>query len=353
MRPFVAFALLTAIAGATSASASTLKPGGNAPALDVKSWYKGTPVTSFDADKTYVVEFWATWCGPCRESIPHLTDLAKANTDVTFVGVSIWEDDNGTNVADFVKKMGDKMDYHVGYSGNKTGMAESWMQAAGQQGIPTAFVIKNKTVEWIGHPMELAEPLAQIKSGKYDLAAFQAKFAKQQAQQEAEMAVMKDIQSCVALYKAGNKAEAKTKLDGVIKAHPDASGQAELIELSWLAADDPAAWEKQADSMAASKNEGKLQQLCMFAMQDSSSKPQHTELDRKAMSLALKASNNGDLIVLYYATMVYENTKDYQLALDAAQACLKLLPTSQFKSNEQLAKFLEDKTKSLQAKIKA
>ena len=27
--------------------------------------------------KVFVVEFWATWCGPCKVSIPHLTGLQK------------------------------------------------------------------------------------------------------------------------------------------------------------------------------------------------------------------------------------------------------------------------------------
>ena len=35
-----------------------------------------------------VVEFWATWCGPCRTSIPHLIELQKKFKDVMFVGIS-------------------------------------------------------------------------------------------------------------------------------------------------------------------------------------------------------------------------------------------------------------------------
>jgi thiol-disulfide isomerase/thioredoxin len=61
------------------------------PPLKVAKWIKGKPVQRFEPGKVYVVEFWATWCGPCRRSIPHLTELAKKfKGKVTFIGVSIW-----------------------------------------------------------------------------------------------------------------------------------------------------------------------------------------------------------------------------------------------------------------------
>jgi len=77
------------LAAPAFADGPTLKPGDAAPALQVKQWVKGDAVKGFAKDKIYVVEFWATWCGPCKASIPHLTELAKSHKDVTFVGVSV------------------------------------------------------------------------------------------------------------------------------------------------------------------------------------------------------------------------------------------------------------------------
>ncbi len=65
--------------------------GDSAPGLQVQEFVKGEPVKQFEKGKIYVVEFWATWCGPCRESIPHLSKLQQENKNVTFVGVSVDE----------------------------------------------------------------------------------------------------------------------------------------------------------------------------------------------------------------------------------------------------------------------
>ena len=141
--------------------AETLGVGDAAPKLNVKSFVKGEPVSAFEPGKNYVVEFWATWCGPCKTSIPHLTELQKKNPGVTFIGVSIWEDDQ-EQVKPFVDEMGDKMAYRVAVDSipdkekaDEGAMAKTWMTAADQNGIPTAFIVnKEGKIAWIGHPMD-------------------------------------------------------------------------------------------------------------------------------------------------------------------------------------------------------
>jgi thiol-disulfide isomerase/thioredoxin len=150
-------------------AATTLAVGGAAPAIKVAKWVKGSPVEKLAADKLYVVEFWATWCPPCRRSIPHLTELAKKyGGKVEFVGVSVWErekkdEERLTKVTQFVKEMGDKMQYTVALDDPSGFMAKEWMMAAGQDGIPAAFIVRGGKIAWIGHPMDgLDEELTKL-----------------------------------------------------------------------------------------------------------------------------------------------------------------------------------------------
>jgi thiol-disulfide isomerase/thioredoxin len=188
-----ALTLLTGVALAVAASTAEAKltVGDPAPKLQVAKWVQGDPVKAFDTNHVYIVEFWATWCGPCRASIPHLNELSKKFKDqgVIAIGQDVWDQDDG--VAAFVKKMGDQMTYRVALddkSQETNGiMAVNWMKAAEQNGIPTAFVInKQGRIAWIGHPMGLDEKtLEEILADKFDIAAFAAEYERQhQAQKQ-------------------------------------------------------------------------------------------------------------------------------------------------------------------------
>ncbi len=153
----------------TSALAARL--GDPAAPLTIKEWVKGKAVDVKDGKNIYVVEFWATWCPPCRTSIPHLTELQKKFKDkgVVIVGIS---DESADKVKPFVEKMADTMDYVVALDDGRK-CNEGYMKAYGQGGIPTAFIVgKDAKVLWVGHPMDgLDEAIQQVVAGKYDLAA--------------------------------------------------------------------------------------------------------------------------------------------------------------------------------------
>lgn len=126
-------------------------------------WIQGDPVTKFDKDKIYIVECWATWCGPCKAAIPHVNELHKKFGDkIVIIGQDIWET-NKTTVANFVKKQGDGMSYRVAFGGGmESDFSVKFMKAAGINGIPRTFVIQDNKVVWMPDPSQLTEESLQL-----------------------------------------------------------------------------------------------------------------------------------------------------------------------------------------------
>ena len=115
--------VLTVLALCLAAGAAwAIGLGYPAPPPAVKEWAKGDAVNLADGKgkNIYVVEFWATWCGPCKASIPHLTEIQAKYKDKGVIVAGISNEDAAT-VKPFVEEMGDKLAYSVGVDeDNKT-----------------------------------------------------------------------------------------------------------------------------------------------------------------------------------------------------------------------------------------
>ena len=97
-------------------------------------------------DRVYVVEFWATWCAPCRENIPHLIKLADKYRESGVLFIALSADKSADTVRKFVRKKG--INYNVAID---NGSAD-WFEITG---YPTAFVVNHKgKVIWQGMPRE-------------------------------------------------------------------------------------------------------------------------------------------------------------------------------------------------------
>jgi thiol-disulfide isomerase/thioredoxin len=160
----------TALVASADSEARKGKLGDPAPALQVAEWIKGAPVNLADGKgkNVYVIELWATWCGPCRASIPHLTELQHKYKDknVTIISVSI---EDAKDVKPFVEQKGADMGYTVAVDSD-TKTYNDYMKPFGQDGIPHAFVVdKDGKIAWHGHPLDgLDEALNRVLAKKTD-----------------------------------------------------------------------------------------------------------------------------------------------------------------------------------------
>lgn len=143
-------------------AAGKLSVGDAAPKIQVSSWVQGEPIQKFEGDKVYIIEFWATWCGPCVQAIPHLNESYQKLKDqgLVVIGQNLGED--AVTAKKFVTTMAGKMTYSVTVDDLTDGgfMAKNWLEAAEEKGIPCAFVVNKKgQLAYIGHPMSLKESL--------------------------------------------------------------------------------------------------------------------------------------------------------------------------------------------------
>ena len=120
--------------------------GQSLPKLSVQ-WLDKKPETE---GKPMIVEFWATWCPPCRSSIPHLNEIYAKYKDKGLQIVGITDEDRA-KIKTFEKEV--PIEYAVGLDANG-----KYAKPFGIQGIPHAVLVdKTGKVVWEGHPMSLKE----------------------------------------------------------------------------------------------------------------------------------------------------------------------------------------------------
>ena len=154
-------------------SQPTLKPGDPAPQLKASKWLAGQEVNSFEPGKVYVVEFWATWRGPCVVMMPHLGDIQEelGSKGVKVIGFTSKDANNSLEqVTKFVDKRSDKLGYAIAYADDRE-TYDAYMKASGHGGIPCSYVIDREgKIAFIGHPLFLDEVLPKLLAGTWDAA---------------------------------------------------------------------------------------------------------------------------------------------------------------------------------------
>ncbi len=291
--------------------------GSPAPTPEIAEFVRGKEPKWFEPGKTYVVEFWATWCGPCRVSMPHISDLAEKYGDkVVVVGVS---DEKLDTVRTFLDKdeWKQKARYTLATDPDRS-THKQYMEAAGQDGIPTAFIVKDSTVQWIGHPMTMDEPLDRVVAGTWDPTEFKKEFdaaaemARKQMQQRRAMAearkkgdwgaIVKMMDETIAAAPEGQKAG--LRMNKFMMLLTDAKMPKEGYELG-------------REIFAASKdNPMMLNQLAWFVLDDGRVKDRDIPFALEVAKQAVTASKAEDGAILDTLARAYWESGDKAKAIE-------------------------------------
>jgi thiol-disulfide isomerase/thioredoxin len=130
-----------------------------APEFDLQSLDGSRTTLDSLKGKVLIVDFWATWCGPCIKEIPEYAEFYRKNQPrgIEVVGI-VMDSGSPQEINDFVREF--KIPYRQLVGDDKT--SEAW---GVNQGYPTTFVIDGKGMirtKVLGSPPDKFEKLQQV-----------------------------------------------------------------------------------------------------------------------------------------------------------------------------------------------
>ncbi|MDX0967977.1 TlpA disulfide reductase family protein [Sinorhizobium medicae] len=160
-----------------STSAPILQMDSLAPALKVREWVSGEPLTSFEPGNLYILEFCGTSCAGCDRAMLNLIQLQETYKDrgLEVVAVAAHEraasaDESRSKLDGWLTKF-PNLNFPVGL--DDTGAMDTlWMEPSFSIGIPQAFVIdRDGYIAFIGDPDKLHDVLPQVLDGTWRTSA--------------------------------------------------------------------------------------------------------------------------------------------------------------------------------------
>jgi thiol-disulfide isomerase/thioredoxin len=148
-------------AGSVTFAGLAVAPGTPAPVLNVRTLDGGEHLTDYKSAKATVINFWATWCEPCKEEMPALQDLyeRRAADGLNVIGVHLLGTQSG-EIRAFVEQWGIGYPIRMG----DPDAAQAWSVGL----LPTSFLIDSRGVvvrRYVGAtPEQIAGLVADVEA---------------------------------------------------------------------------------------------------------------------------------------------------------------------------------------------
>ena len=301
-----------------------LAVGDAVPPLVVDAWLNGDGVKALEPGKIYVLDFWATWCGPCIALMPELAETARDYADQNVVVIPITTTDGRNSrksIEKYVAKVGKPLGLTFAVCETRT-MQQTWFDAAGAEGYPTTMIVdKQGKLAFLGHPMEAADALPKIVDGTWkgeasvkEIAAMQAEFQAIQEKGDKKPAdALVDLTAFEAKYPAKAKKSdvvlTRLLLLMILKKYDEAKAYTEVIL--------PAA-------VTASRTSALEKIMAVWAAPQLNPDKKHMELSLKALEgLLTLAGKEPTSQLLFNAAEIHFFNGNKPKALEYLDAALK------------------------------
>jgi len=118
--------------------------GSKAPDFSAKDLNGNNIKLSEIKDKVIVLDFWASWCIPCKKSMPHLADLYNKLKDTSFTIIGINLDDDKNKINSFKESIGIEIPFSIIHD-KESKLPELY----NVEGMPTTIIIdKQGTIKF-------------------------------------------------------------------------------------------------------------------------------------------------------------------------------------------------------------
>lgn len=120
--------------------------GDKAPVLNITDWLANVPADKSLEGRPIIVDFWATWCGPCIKAVPHFNELKAefaSNQELLFLSMSDEKPDK-------INRSLKRIDFKSAVVTDATGKTREAFQI---NAIPVTYLIdKAGIIQWTGSP---------------------------------------------------------------------------------------------------------------------------------------------------------------------------------------------------------